>query len=165
MAQGTLALFNEFAKSIGDGRIDLDTDSFAVGLTTLQVGGTPTIAETDPIPHWNGTGTTNIQASEVAAGGGYSAGGITLAAPVWSLTSNVATFDHNAGEASITWTSSASGDPATIKSAVIYKTTGNKDCIGFIDMTADGTTAISLLAGDVTITWNASGIFTVTNPP
>ena len=32
-------------------------------------------------------------------------------------------------------------------------------------MTADGTTAISLLAGDVTITWNASGIFTVTNPP
>jgi len=164
MAQGTFVLFDEFAESIGDGRIDLDTDSFAVGLTTLQVGGTPTIAKTDAIPHWGGTGTTNIATSEVSAGGGYSAGGITLAAPTWVQTSGVGKFDHNAGEASITWTSAASGDPATIKSAVLYKTTGNKDCIGFIDMTADGTTAISLLAGDVTITWGAGGLFTVTNP-
>jgi len=164
MAQGTLALFDEFAESIGDGRIDLDTDTFKVGLVTLQVGGTPTISKTTAVPTWGAGGTTNISTSEVTPGGGYTAGGIALAAPTWVQTSGVGKFDHNAGEASITWTSAASGDPATIKSAVLYKTTGNKDCIGYIDMTADGTTAISLLAGDITITWGAGGIFTVTNP-
>ena len=165
MAQGTLALFDEFAESIGDGRIDLDNDTFKVALVTLQVGGTPTIAKTDAVPTWGAGGSTNLSTSEVSAGGGYSAGGISLATPVWSQTSGVGTFDHNAGEASITWTSSASGDPTTIKTAVLYSDTAtNKDCIGFIDMTSDGTTAISLLAGDITITWGASGIFTVTNP-
>ena len=34
MAQGTLALFDEFAESIGDGRIDLDTDTFKVAFVT-----------------------------------------------------------------------------------------------------------------------------------
>jgi len=162
MAQGTLILFDEFAESIGDGRIDLDTDSFAVALTSDSV--TADIAKTDAIPHWGGTGTTDMSANEVAATGGYSAGGITIAAPTWVQTAGVAKFDHNAGEASITWTASGS-DPANIKTGFLYKTTGNKDCIGYMDMTADaGTTAISLLAGDITITWGAGGIFTVTNP-
>jgi hypothetical protein len=29
MAQGTITLFDEFSKSIGDGRIDLDTHTFS----------------------------------------------------------------------------------------------------------------------------------------
>ena len=159
MAQGALTLFNEFAESVADGRIDLDTHTFKVGLATLQVGGTPTIAATDAVPCWGAGGTTNISSSEVAAGGGYTAGGATLGSVTWSQTAGVATFDA----ADITWTSSGSGDPATIKTAVIYSDTAtNKDCVGFIDMTADGTTAISMLTGNVGITWNASGIFTLT---
>ena len=161
MAQGTLALFDEFAESIGDGRIDLDTDSFKIAFVTLQVGGTPTISKTTPVPTWGAGGTTNLDTSEVAAGGGYTAEGEALASVTWGQTAGVATFDA----ANVTWTSSASGDPATIKTAVIYSVTStNNDCIGFIDMTADGTTAISLLAGDITITFGAGGIFTCTNP-
>ena len=162
MAQGDLILFDEFAESIGDGRIDLDTDSFAVGLTSDSV--TTDIAKTDAIPHWGGTGTTDMSTNEVAATGGYSAGGITISAPTWSLTGAVSKLDHNAGEAAITWTATG-GDPANIKTGFLYKTTGNKDCLGYIDMTADGgTSAVSLLAGDVTITWGTGGIFTLTNP-
>ena len=161
MAQGTLALFDEFAESVGDGRIDLDTDTFKIAFVTLQVGGTPSIAKTDAVPCWGAGGTTNLNTSEVAAGGGYTAEGEALASVTWSQTSGVATFDA----ANVTWTSSASGDPATIKTAVIYSDTAtNKDCVGFIDMTADGTTAISLLSGDITVAFGAGGIFTLTNP-
>ena len=161
MAQGTLALFDEFAESVGDGRIDLDTDTFKIAFVTLQVGGTPSIAKTDAVPCWGAGGTTNLDTSEVAAGGGYTAEGETLTSVTWGQTSGVATFDA----ADVTWTSSASGDPATIKTAVIYSDTAtNKDCVGFIDMTADGTTAISLLSGDITVAFGAGGIFTLTNP-
>lgn len=161
MAQGTLALFDEFAESIGDGRIDLDTDTFKIAFVTLQVGGTPTIAKTDPVPTWGAGGTTNLSTSEVAAGGGYTAGGESLASVTWAQAAGVGKFDA----ADVVWTSSGAGDPATIKTAVIYSDTAtNKDCVGFIDMTADGTTAISLLAGDVTVAFGAGGIFTLTNP-
>jgi hypothetical protein len=161
MAQGTLVLFDEFAESIGDGRIDMDNDTFNIAFVTLQVGGTPTIAKDDPVPTWGAGGTTNLDTSEVAAGGGYTAEGEALASVTWAQAAGVAKFDA----ADVVWTSAASGDPATIKTAVIYSdTAANKDCIGYIDMTADGTTAISLLAGDVTVAFGAGGIFTLTNP-
>lgn len=158
MAQGTLTLFNEFAESMFDGRI-LSTHTFKAALVTLQVGGTPTIAATDAVPCWGAGGTTNLSSSEVAAGGGYTAGGIALTSVTFSQTAGVATFDA----ADILWTSAASGDPATIKALVVYSDTAtNKDAVGFMDMTADGTTAISLLAGNVGVNWNASGLFTNT---
>ena len=156
MAQGTITLFNEFSKSIADGRIDLDTHTIKAALVTLQVGGTPTIAATNAVPCWGAGGSTNLASSEVAAGGGYTAGGISLTFVTWTQSSGVATFDA----ADISWTSAASGDPATIKTLVLYSDTAtNKDAIGFMDMTTDGITAISLLSGNVSVTWNASGIF------
>jgi len=158
MAQGTFLLFDEFAESIADGRIDLDTDTFKVAFVTLQAGGTPTITDSDAVPTWGAGGTTNLSTSEVSAGGGYTAGGATLASVTYSQTTGTATFDA----ADITWTSSGAGDPTTIKCAVLYSDTAtNKDCLGFWDMTADGTTAISLLSGDINLNHNASGIFTV----
>lgn len=159
MAQGTITLFDEFSESIADGRLDLDTHTFKVALTTLQVGGTPTIAATNAVPTWGAGGTTNLAASEVAAGGGYTAGGITLTSVTWAQTAGVATFDA----ADVLWTSSASGDPATIKSLIVYSDTAtNKDAIGFMDCTANGTDAISLLSGNISVAWNASGLFTTT---
>ena len=161
MAQGTVTLFNEFAKAKGDGRINMATDSFKVSFITLQAGGTPTITAADAVPTWGAGGTTNLATSEVAAGGGYTAGGKAVAVPTWVLSGAVTTFDDDGSN--LTWTSAASGDPATIKVGVIYSDTAtNKDCVGFIDMTADGTTAISLLAADVSINWNASGILAET---
>jgi len=161
MAQGTFTLFNEFGKSKGDGRINMATDTFKVALVTLQAGGTPTITAADAVPTWGAGGTTNLASSEVAAGGGYMAGGISIATPTWTLTGAVVTFDDDGSN--ILWTSAASGDPATIKVAVVYSdTASNKDAVGFIDMTSDGTTAISLLAADVGVNWNASGVLAET---
>ena len=158
MAQGTFQLFDEFSESIGDGRMDMDTDTFKVAFVTLQVGGVPTIAKDDPVPTWGAGGTTDISADEVTPGGGYTAGGEALTSVTWAQTGGSSKFDA----ADVAWTSSASGDPATIKTAVLYSDTAtNKDCVGFWDMTDDGTTAISLLAGDITLAHNASGIFTL----
>ena len=155
MAQGTLSLFNEFAESIADGRIDLDTHTFKAALTSTVP------ADTDAIPTWGAGGTTNESSNEVTPGGGYTAGGISLTGVTWVQTSGVGKFDSSLD---VTWTSAASGDPTNIKSLILYSDTAtNKDCIGWMDMTADGgTTAISLLSGNITVTWNASGIFTLT---
>ncbi|MCG8608951.1 MAG: hypothetical protein MI864_00305 [Pseudomonadales bacterium] len=159
MAQGTLTLFNEFAESIADGRIDLDTHTFKIAITSLQAGGTPTIAATDAVPCWGAGGSTNLSSSEVSAGGGYTAGGETLGSVTWSQSSGVGTFDA----ANVTWTSSGSGDPTNCKTAVIYSDTAtNKDAVGFVDLTSDGTTAVSMLTGNIAINWNASGLFSVT---
>ena len=142
-------------------QIDLDTATIKMAFVTLQVGGTPTISKTTPGPTWGAGGTTNLATNEVTPCGGFTAGGVALTSGTWINTAGTCAFDS----ALASWTSSASGDPATIKTAVVYSDTAtNKDCIGFIDMTADGTTAISLLTGDVSVTPNATGWFTVTNP-
>lgn len=150
MAQGTLTLFEEFSKNIGDGSHDLDADSFKVMLITQQVGGTPTITAADATPD-------SADYTEVT-GTGYTAGGEAITV-TWTEANGTATFQVTSGATS--WTQNGAG-PATIKTALIYNTThaGTNDAIGFIDMTTDGTTAISLIDGDITITWNPN-IFTL----
>ena len=161
MAQGTMELFDEFSLSIGDGRIDLVNDDFKVAFVTLQVGATAEIAKDDAVPTWGAGGTTNLQSSEATVGGGYTADGELLASVVFTQAAGVAKFDA----ADKVWTSAGVGDPIDIKTAVVYcDSATNKDCIAFIDMTTDGTTAISLLAGDVTVAFNSAGVLTVTNP-
>jgi hypothetical protein len=159
MAEGTMALFEEFAKSIGDGRIDLESDDFKVAFVTLQVGGTPTIAADDAVPTWGAGGTTDLSADEATPGGAYAAGGELLANVVFTQAAGVAKFDAD----DKAWVSLGAGDPTDIKTAVIYSNDApNKDCIAFIDMTTDGETAISMLAGDITVAFGAAGILTVT---
>jgi hypothetical protein len=159
MAQGTMKLFEEFAKS---GMSFHDFDRVAAGTDTLSVifitEATGTIETTATPDRSDFTETSN--------GGGYTTGGIEIAAPTWTETGGVGTLDHNAGEAFITWTSQA-GSPTDIKTALLVNdaVAATYDCIAILDMTADGgTTAISLVAGDITITWGGSGIFTCTNP-
>lgn len=146
MAQGTIVLFEEFAKKMQDGTIDVDTHTWKFAFVTLSVTGG--IAATDANPCWGAGGTTNLATSEVTPGGGYTTGGATLTSVTLTETGGVATFDS----ADVVFTSSASGDPATIKTGILYSDTAtNKDAAGFVDMTTDaGTTAISLLAGNIT---------------
>ena len=106
-------------------------------------------------------GSTDLSANEVIAGGGYTAGGNAVSNPTLSLTAAKTTLDDDG--ANLLWTSSASGDPADIRCAIVYSETATfKDCIGFIDMTSDGTTAISLLTAPIGIDWNALGILAET---
>lgn len=153
MAQGTFALFEEFALSLANGYHDLDTDTFSVILVS------------DAITGMAATGTPDRTSfTECTPGGGYSTGGITLTTPLWTETGGQATFDHAVAQPSITWTAAGSS-PTDIKTAILVNDAAGAvyDAIGFIDMTADdGATAISLVAGNITITWGAGGIFTVT---
>ena len=150
MAQGTLALFEEFSKTIGDGSHDLDNDAFKVMLLSNQVGGTPTIAPGDLSPD-------SSDYTEVT-GTGYTAGGEAITV-TWTEAAGTATFQVTSG--TITWTQNGAG-PTDIRSALVYNTThtGTNDAIAFVDMTADGTTAISLQDGDITLTF-APTIFTL----
>ncbi len=147
MAQGDFTLFEEFADYIGDGSHDLDGDTFSLILITTL----PTAAQATP---------DRADFTEVTAGGGYTAGGIALTT-TYTEAGGVATFDSSTNPS---WTASA-GSPTNIVAGLLVNDThvGTNDAIGYIDLTTDaGTTPISLVAGDITVTWNASGVFTVT---
>jgi len=155
MAQGTLTVFEEAGLNMVDSDNILDpADTFKVMLISEQVGGTPTITAADATPD-------SSDYTEVS-GTGYTAGGEALTTPALTEAGGVTTFDDS-GAASVSWTQNGAG-PTNIKTALLYNSThaGTNDAIAFIDMTADGTTAISLQAGDITLTWGASGIITVT---
>jgi hypothetical protein len=146
MAQGDFLLFEEFRKNIADGSHDMDSNSFSLILITTL----PTVAAATP---------DRADFTEVTAGGGYSTGGIALTTS-YVEAAGTATFDSTTNPS---WTASA-GSPTNIVAALLVNDThaGTNDAIGFVDMTTDGgTTPISLVAGNITVTWNASGVFTL----
>lgn len=149
MAQGTLYLFEEFSDYIGDGSHDLDADSFRVAL--LSNTHNSTISVSDATPDFG-------DYTEVGTGNGYTTPGEAITC-TWTEANGTATFQVTSGNTS--WTQNGSG-PTDIRTALIYNTThaGTNDAIGYIDMTADGSTPISLQDGDITITWNPN-IFTL----
>lgn len=146
MAQGSVLKFEEFTKNIGDGSHDLDNDSFSLILiTTLPAASTATPDRAD--------------FTEVTAGGGYSTGGIALTI-TYTEAAGTATFDATNNPE---WVAAA-GSPTNIVAGLIVNNThsGSNDAIAFVDLTVDaGSTPVSLVDGNVKVTWNASGIFTV----
>ena len=90
---------------------------------------------------------------EVANGNGYATGGATLASKTCVASGKVTTFDA----ADTAWTTST----ITARYAVIYFASGTASTsllIGYIDFGADQSSS----SGTFQITWNASGIFTIT---
>lgn len=152
MAQGTLLVFDEFKETIGEAFINLETDTFKMAF----INTVPTVGDADP--RWGAGGGTNLSTNEVS-GTNYTAGGNALANPTYEQTSGTATYDV---DDPATWVQHASG-PTDIKTAVVYSDTDTgKRVISFIDMTTDGgTTPLSLVDGDITVTVNVSGIFTL----
>lgn len=147
MAEGTLLTFEEFRKNIGDGSHDMDSDTFSIILITTL----PTLGATSP---------DRTDFTECSAGGGYSTGGIALTGVTWTEAAGVSAFDSTMTPL---WTAAA-GSPTNIVAGLLVNDThaGTNDAIAFIDMTTDGgTTPISLVAGNISITFNASGIFTL----
>jgi hypothetical protein len=92
--------------------------------------------------------------NELATAGGYTAGGAAIGTKTVAQSGRVTTFDGD----DVQWTSAT----FTARIAVIYDDTpalaANKKLIGYIDFAADK----SVEAGTFKITWNASGIFTIT---
>lgn len=131
---------NVFQRAFND-QIDLDTDTVKVALLT---GYTPNQNSHDYFDDVSGT---------QVSGAGYTSGGATLGSKSVSTSGTTFTFDA----ADVTWST------ATVSAthAVIYVDTGSaatSPLIAYVDF--DGT--VSSTAGDFTIQWNASGIFTAT---
>lgn len=146
MAQGDLTLFEEMALNTGNGNIDLDTDTFKMALITTL----PTASQTTP----------QLGDFTEVTGSGYTAGGETLTT-TYTESGGTTTFDAT-GTPAASWTQNGSG-PTNIVAGLIYSDTSTGDlAIAFVDFTTDGgSTAISLQAGDISWTPNASGIYTV----
>jgi len=146
MARGDLIVFEEAKKTMLTGGWE-PADEIWVGI----VSSTPVVS--DPAPAYAAGGTTNYTA--IATAGEYAAGGLLMD-----------TYDNMALEAggtmtfddtgpSVTWAQNGAS-PQDGEFAVCYhKTTGL--CIWMLDL--DG--PIDMQAGDLTVTWNGSGQFTI----
>jgi len=144
MARGDFTMFEEFANMLGSENFAFENggDTFKVALFDTSASFTAA----DASPAYSST-------NEVS-GTGYDAGGATLASQSYNEASGVATFDA----ANVTWSQNASGFTGAT-SALVYDDTNASDmAIGWVDLGS----AVSQQDGDVTISWDASGIFTVT---
>ena len=150
MAQGDLVVFDEALAYMIDGGWET-ADEIWVAITS----DTPTV--TDALPGMAGGATTTY--TPIATAGNYAAGGLlldTLGACVVEAGGTM-TFDDTG--ASVTWAQHGS-NPQNGKYAVVYNTTDASElAICFIDL--NGGSVVDMQAGDLTITWNGSGMFTI----
>lgn len=144
MARGDLTLFEEFANMLGSENFNFETGGDAIKVALFNTSRSFTAADASPA----------YSSTNEVSGTGYTAGGTAIASQTYNEASGVATFDG----ANITWSQNASGFTGAT-SALIYDDANASDmAIGWVDLGS----AVSQQDGDVTISWNASGIFTVT---
>jgi len=146
MARGDVTVFNEAKAKMLDGDW-ASTDSFYCMLITNAV--TPTAATATP---------TKSDFTEVTAGGNYAAGGSSLGTLANLVTESGGTMTFGDILTATSWAQNA-GNPTNAYYAIIYNyTNAAKDALAFVDLNGP----IDMTAGDLTITWNASGLFTIT---
>lgn len=147
MARGDVTVFEEAKATIIEGGWE-PADEIWIGIVT------DVCVASDAVPAYAAGGTTNY--TPIATAGNYAAGGLLLDTLANMVTEAGGVMTFNDTGASVSWAQHAS-NPQNGDHAVIYhKTTGL--CIAMIDL--DG--PIDMQAGDLTITWNGSGIFTIT---
>jgi hypothetical protein len=144
MAAGAWTVFNIAKEKLADGTFDLDTQTFKMALTTASQALAATFAGTSTDCRY--ADLTN----EVANGGGYTTGGKTLTC-TWVRSTGTITFDCD----DQAWTAST----ITAKYAVIYADNTNDDLLCFCELDTVG--SVSTTAGTLTVTINASGVFTL----
>ena len=137
-------LYGNFFNSLGNKEIDLNSDTFKVMLTTS------TYVPDQDLHNYKDDVTNEV------TGTGYTAGGATITNPAFSYTTGTNVFKWDGDD--VSWASST----ITARYAVIYDDTpatdATKPLIGYVDFGAD----VSSSSGTFSITWSASGIFTVT---
>lgn len=148
MAASAWRRYNKFPEYLGDGTIDLDTDTFKCALY-LSTSNSATLTHTI---------LANLT-NEVANGAGYTTGGYTLLSVTWTEAAGVVTLDA----ADPQWT--ASGGPITARFAVIYKLgTANAVVNPLVAYCLLDTTPADVTSTDgnsLTIQINALGIATI----
>ncbi len=144
MARGDVTVFNEAKAKMLDGNW-ADTDHFYCCLITNAV--VPTAADVTPVKG---------DYTEVTAGGNYVANGTDLGLLSDLVTETAGTMKFDSAT-NPTWAQHAS-NPANAYYGIIYNyTDAGKDAMAFVDLAGP----IDMTAGDLTITWNTSGIFTI----
>jgi hypothetical protein len=132
-------------KSITEAKVNWPTDTIKVSLHTSAY--TPNQDTHDFFD--------DVSATQVAATGGYTAGGATLGTKTNAYTAGTNTVALDAADT--VWAAST----ITARYAVIYDSTPGTDAtrplLGYVDFGADVTST----AGDFTITWAAGGILTL----
>jgi hypothetical protein len=115
MAAGTFTLFDSFLPNVGEGLIDLDSDTFKLAI--LDSGYAPSAGH-DVL--------ADVSANEIAAANGYTAGGAVIPSVSWTHVGSTATFDS--GDVVFT----AAGGALTGHYAVIYDDTATgKPLVGY----------------------------------
>jgi hypothetical protein len=137
-------MYDEAMLNIGKGLIDLDTNTFKAALSNTA----PTQDTHDEL----------ADATEIAAGNGYTVGGFTLTA-TWAETgagTGVWRFDTD----NPSWTA-AGGDIATHRYLIVYDDTSVGDkLLGYVDQGAS-----SVISNGNTRTWTVgAGLFDITVP-
>lgn len=144
MPAGSWIVFNRAKLKLANGSLDLDTNPFRMVLTTSSQALAATFVGTS----------TDCRYSDLTAevvGTGYTATGKLLTA-TWTQATGTITFDVD----DQAWTSST----ITAKYAVIYADNTNDDLLCFVDLETGGG-SVSTTAGTLTVTINASGVFTL----
>lgn len=142
----TLSFYDQFMEYVGDGGIDLDTDTFKIELYNSTH--TFTQANNDR---------ADISTNALATGNGYTNPGKNLTSVTWVSAAAVQTWDA----ADNTWTASG-GSIGPARHAVIYSDTSTVPAADLLMCNIDF--GVDETAGDGTdfkITFNASGLFTI----
>ena len=149
MAAGDLVVFDEAKAYMLDGDF-ASTDTIKLALVTTAV--TPTAS--DAVPGINAGATTTY--TSCTPGGTYALETLDTIAAMVTEAAGTMTFDDTG--ASVSWAQNAS-NPTDARWAIIYNSddTGLERAICFIDLGA----VVDMTAGALTITWDASGIFTI----
>jgi hypothetical protein len=155
MAAGDFIVFDSFIEAMGDGNIP-DLNTLAIHMAICTNATVPTKTSVDP--RYGAGGTTNFLATDIGTGGNYTAGGpeltVTITVP-WTISGSTGTFDLD--DVSI---DQDGANPDTGYWGIIYMNDADDRCIGFCELGSP----VLLSAGNFTITWNASGLFTINNP-
>lgn len=148
MAAGNFTVLNIAKKKLVDGTFDLDTHTWKAALVTSAQALSETFAGTSTDARYSDL------AAEVANGNGYTTGGATLSGVSLTRTTGTVTFTTSAPS----WPSST----FTAKYIVVYSNTDtNKGILGFMDLDTGNASGVSPSNGTLTVTWNASGMFTI----
>jgi len=149
MATGDVTVFEEAKAYMIDGGWEAaDVIKLAICDNTTA----PTAA--DAVPSISG-GTTNY--TEVGAAGSYTAGGETLDTLANMVVEAAGTMTFDDTGATVTWTQNASNDVDAYWGIVYNDTDATNRAICFIELGGP----VDMAAGSLTVTWNASGIFTI----
>lgn len=145
MAQGDFVVFNTAKEWLMDGTFDLDSNTIKVAICDNTTA--PTATTTTP---------SLGDFTEVGTAGTYTAGGTTLTC-TWVESGGTVTFDSSINP---TWAADAGNDTDAYWGIVYASGTlnGQTDpAIGYLDLGGP----VNMATTALTITWNASGLFTL----